>query len=137
MNKRVSKPRDKREIKAITLVLGGVFVVLYFVTWLTMTTVAAGETVVLEEQAVAIRQAREDYARELFDAEFYERAEKIMPIIESTTMSWKQQAEELRALELGFEMNQEFANEEAERLDNLSADRGAQWANLRCRRRCR
>ncbi|MCL2002263.1 hypothetical protein FWG76_02555 [Candidatus Saccharibacteria bacterium] len=121
--KRVSViPRDKREINTMTLVLGGVFVGLYIAAWLTMLTVNAGEMRVLEERAEATNQESEMFVRALFDAEFDERAEKIIPIIDDETMTLREQAEALRALDLGFDTNKEFAEEEAERLTNLSAD---------------
>lgn len=119
-SRRVSRPRDAREIKAITFILGGVFGGLYIATWLTMVTVSADDNKIADEQSILVKLEREQYAKELADAEFDERAGKIMPIIDNVEMAYDKQAAALKALDLKFEANWEFANEEAERLTNLS-----------------
>lgn len=121
---RSSKPRDKREIKAATLVLGGVFGGFYIAAGMTLATVNAGEMKVLDERAVAIKQERERSQRELYDAELSERAEKITPVLENTKLTVDERAKALQELNLEFSANQEMAKEEAERLTNLSTDCG-------------
>jgi hypothetical protein len=121
-----SRPRDKREIKAITFILGGVFGGLYIAAALTMTAVNASEMKLAEERSAVFKQEREQFARELYDAELEERAEKIMPILEGGVMTYAERAEALQKLELEFVANQELASEEAERLTNLSATCGGE-----------
>ena len=118
---RSSKPRDKREINAVTFVLGGVFAGFYVAAGLTMATVDAGEMRLLDERVTAIRQEREQYQRALYDAELDERAEKVAPIMEAI-MGLDERAEALLGLELEFDANQEMVKEEAERLMNLSTE---------------
>jgi hypothetical protein len=85
-----------------------------------MVTVSADDNKIADEQSILVKLEREQYAKELADAEFDERAGKIMPIIDNVEMAYDKQAAALKALDLKFEANWEFANEEAERLTNLS-----------------
>ncbi|MDR0979996.1 MAG: hypothetical protein LBM12_02485 [Candidatus Nomurabacteria bacterium] len=117
---------EKREIRALGFVLGGVFAGVYLAAGLTMFAVYADEAKITEEQAAVYQQEVARQNELLRDAELAERAEVLLPVMENLDLLPKERIAALGSLELKYEVNQELQAQEIARLQTMISSCGGE-----------